>query len=552
MAPFPEDEIMTIKRLEVALRKSDFKLLKEGAYKLHEKYHSHHHFEYTDLLEEILQGIENNYVVPPDIKDILVPTIKDILANNNKNYQDNQQNRVSSLTSLSYGINPSVQYNQTGTEEIKSNNPTDSTKQEESQGYIKPFQEFSLVQPIDMITDTSEQPQQTKPDDSLFSSAEEYNPQPLEDIVTGVPLMQQQNIFENTHQDSEEPVEFLTPKEEFKQEEQFVDNIVEPQKEEKETEQFEEINLEQNNNSINYYKQNELQENTIQNEAQEEVFEETAESTFGQTETINENQQEEVIEEVEEIEEEITEPVKKSILIFLGQDSSNEKIKNIEKYKSFINNKLEVSIYEITNLINEIKIQADTNVSELRMLLEKLKITNHDINLLTNSQSANLIDLFVQNDTTYSIFNPSDDKRVNALPFLGLTNMYKCLECGEKYVDTNEKINSFALQCPKCKGAMLPDLYTTNGEINMDYYNSSIIALANSDTWFLIHPPLDEKLTLNMIRSAAKVSSRVKEIYILDKDINTRETYKKLFEDINSEIKVNTNLSVIEDFFSSI
>ena len=34
MAPFPETEIMTIKRLEVALRKMDLKLLKDGAYKL--------------------------------------------------------------------------------------------------------------------------------------------------------------------------------------------------------------------------------------------------------------------------------------------------------------------------------------------------------------------------------------------------------------------------------------------------------------------------------------------------------------------------------------
>ena len=48
MAPFPETEIMTIKRLEVALRRADYKLLKEGAYKLHEKFHGGHRFEYID------------------------------------------------------------------------------------------------------------------------------------------------------------------------------------------------------------------------------------------------------------------------------------------------------------------------------------------------------------------------------------------------------------------------------------------------------------------------------------------------------------------------
>ena len=44
MAPFPESESMTIKRLEVAIRKKDMHLLKDGAYKLHEKFHTGHKF----------------------------------------------------------------------------------------------------------------------------------------------------------------------------------------------------------------------------------------------------------------------------------------------------------------------------------------------------------------------------------------------------------------------------------------------------------------------------------------------------------------------------
>ena len=125
------------------------------------------------------------------------------------------------------------------------------------------------------------------------------------------------------------------------------------------------------------------------------------------------------------------------------------------------------------------------------------------------------------------------------------------MECDNEYLETNEKINSFIMQCPKCKEAMLPDLYSPKGEINMDYYNSAIITLANSDTWLLVHPSLTEKLTLNMIRSAMKVSSKVKEVYVLDKDINIRETYRKLFEDINPEIKVSSDINAIEEFFSN-
>ena len=85
MAPFPEAEIMTIKRLEVALRKMDFKLLKDGAYKLHEKYHCGHQFEYLDLLKEIFFEVSENTQIPAEIKDILCPTIEDILIENDVN-----------------------------------------------------------------------------------------------------------------------------------------------------------------------------------------------------------------------------------------------------------------------------------------------------------------------------------------------------------------------------------------------------------------------------------------------------------------------------------
>ena len=109
MAPFPETEIMTIKRLEVALRKMDLKLLKDGAYKLHEKYHGGYKFEYLDLLKEIFMEVSNNASIPNDIKDILAPTIEDILSQqgistdtSTSPYEALNQNRVSSLTSLSY------------------------------------------------------------------------------------------------------------------------------------------------------------------------------------------------------------------------------------------------------------------------------------------------------------------------------------------------------------------------------------------------------------------------------------------------------------------
>lgn len=81
MTPFPESETMTIKRLEVALRKEDWQLLKDGAYKLHEKFHSGHKFEYIDDLKQVLYTVESNASkIPPDITDILRATIKEIIV----------------------------------------------------------------------------------------------------------------------------------------------------------------------------------------------------------------------------------------------------------------------------------------------------------------------------------------------------------------------------------------------------------------------------------------------------------------------------------------
>lgn len=79
MAPFPESESMTIKRLEVALRKDDMRLLKDGAYKLHEKFHMGHKFEFLTELNQILEYVKKNNI-PEDIAEILCPTIEEILG----------------------------------------------------------------------------------------------------------------------------------------------------------------------------------------------------------------------------------------------------------------------------------------------------------------------------------------------------------------------------------------------------------------------------------------------------------------------------------------
>ncbi|MBQ8848628.1 MAG: hypothetical protein IJ003_06765 [Candidatus Gastranaerophilales bacterium] len=459
MAPFPETEIMTIKRLEVALRKMDFKLLKDGAYKLHEKYHSGFKFEYLDMLKEIFADVSNNPSIPEDVKDILSPTIEDILTSQgvkvdvaSSPYESLNQNRVSSLTSLSY-----------------------STPVEKEEQKLSAFDAFGA--------DKTEEHSQT------FAQSP-YSAEPFKEYT---PV---QNNYINQPNLQVQPQVI---------EENKIKEVVE--------EKHEEVNSE-----INY------QENI--------------------PETIHHEEQH------QEIEKEL-----KSIAIFYFQDSSLEKTKNITKYRKLVSKIQEehTSINEILGLISEINTQSNTNVSEIKNILDQLKTKENKLSLITNTLSSNLTNLINECELSYGLFESNEEKKLNLLPMFGLTNLFRCCECSNEYLN-NSQITPLVLQCPKCKGAMLPSFYSNkaNGELNIDYYNNSMVTLANSKVWLLIHPTFDEKITLNLLKSALMVSNQVEEIYIIDKDINIRENYRKMIEDINSNIKVNIQNYALEDFLNSI
>lgn len=93
MAPFPETESMTIKRLEVALRRKDMQLLKDGAYKLHEKFHTGYRFELLSELKQILEYVKTSDI-PLEITEILCPTIEEILSNSGVQVPQQVQNNL--------------------------------------------------------------------------------------------------------------------------------------------------------------------------------------------------------------------------------------------------------------------------------------------------------------------------------------------------------------------------------------------------------------------------------------------------------------------------
>lgn len=451
MAPFPETEIMTLKRLEVALKKGDFKLLRDGTYKLHEKYHSGYEFEYIDLLQDILYNA-NNSNAPSEIKDILIPTLEDILSVNNVAHMsspyENTESRISPLTSLEYNSNQ-VQYQQ----QVQEN------KNEGDEEKLSAFDVFSAEK-------------------STFT--------------TDNPISNNDYISENIKNDS------------------------------------------QDHSSIN-------NEAAISNETNQEITAEIPAENFIDTDTEDATNQ-----EVQ------TTNKTQTVSIFYAQNNSDDKNKNIKKYTDMVsklqNEKTDFS--EIMTLVSEINTQSNANVAELASILEQIQNRNVKINLITNSTNANLAGLVENMKIPYK-FNSTEEK-INVLPLFGLTNMFKCTQCKEEYIDLNDNVNPYVIQCPKCKHPMLPNISCTETKINLDFYNNSIINLANSDTWLILYPSASEGCMLDIMKSALRLNKNVKNIYICDKDINAKETYKNAFYEINQDVKVNIEINVMEEFLKSV
>jgi len=480
MAPFPETEIMTIKRLEVALRKADYKLLKDGAYKLHEKYHSGFRFEYLDLIKDILFDISNNSSVPEDIKDILIPTIKDILSSQGVDvsvstspYESMNKNQVSSLTSLSYSVND--------------NSEAQHIQQETT------VQEPEKINAFSAFGSTSKGAlQQNAPNYSVHTySQSPFSAQPFKEFST-VSEVKNETIVQENEQNTD-----------------FSENI---------------------------------QESNIQENMQvQETF------VDSQEDASNEVEQVQVLENKKET---------KTVAIFYNEQISTERVRNILKFRKLLSLMTtgKVSANDLLDLIYEINMQINSNVDFLKNVLNQLKIKENKVNLITNSQSVNFVELFNKENLNYSLFELKSEKDVNLFPIFGLSNLFLCSDCGYEHLFGSENTPMIA-QCPKCKKAMFPNFYTTDGlnsEINIEYYTQSFNSLVNSKVWFLINPSADDKFCVNLLKNALKLSRDDKEIYILNKDINAREFYRNLFYEINNKIELNTQITALEDFLNSI
>lgn len=521
MTPFPEAEIMTIKRLEVALRKMDFKLLKDGAYKLHEKFHSGHKFEYIDLLKDLLVEILNNPSIPSDIKDILCPTIEDILSEASVENPMGQE-IISSLTSLSYNA---LNAQEASYQEVQGESLEPSYTEPIFEKIEKVASEpkFELQEEVKINAFDAFSPQKSQAEEpKRFFTQSPFSAEPFKEFNHSA---LQLGNFEQKNEDSQ----FASPQFEVMQNstQEEIEELIQEKPEQLDDEQMQ-----------------------IKEERVEQIV--TPEPVKAQQVQITQSEYNALIQEQQE--EKAQE--KKLVAIFYSQDNSKEKIKNILQYKEIIasTNEKNATIDDLMALISEITTQANTNTIELQGVLKQLSANGNKINLITNSQSEMLVELLDSIDLTYDLYKNDENNKVNLLPLYGLSNLFYCSECKQKYLDKSSEVKPLVLECPQCKNPMYPDFWASNEEakINLQYYNESLINLANSPIWLIIHPTYNDKISSDLIESALRISNVVKEVYILDKDINIRENYKNFISKINSNIKVNAHNNTLEEFFKVI
>ena len=161
-------------------------------------------------------------------------------------------------------------------------------------------------------------------------------------------------------------------------------------------------------------------------------------------------------------------------------------------------------------------------------------------------------ELFKQSEVEYDIADIETEANLNLIALYGLSNLFVCSDCEEKYLDLNEGLKPLVVECPACKQPMFPDFYCAKqgAQLNMEYYNTAFASLANSKVWLLIHPSFNDKISSDLIEYAFRTSKTVEEVYVLDKDINVRETYKYVFSKLKPDVKVYADNNALEDFLN--
>lgn len=570
MAPFPEAEDMTIKRLYVALKRSDMQLLQMGAHKLHEKYHTGHKFELLDDLRQILSYVEEQNI-PNDVKDLLTRTINDILngeaPNSQNNFmpfenEDNQNNQY-----INEIHNKENEENQkTFEQDIYKNNDIYNQISEEPVIFT-PKEEKS---PIDIIY-----PQNTNLNAIVDIKEENNNTEPIKE----------NNIEQN--EPTQEITEVQNPneiKEEIHQEVILNNEIKKNDNEGAQTE----------NGSFNVpeYIEPPIEEEIVQTQATEPIY--SKEQNYkNREEFIKEDIQEDIeepvcvtpsSEQVQENNQEIKENIEENNNYAAPQngiilEKKESTLRNVAVFyddkaseTSYLQNKIyrieldNILLSKEANPINSAAINkslADTPTDEINEILKMLNTIKGDVHFITTSRSENVIKTFIGNGINFKIpfvnEKDVDCKAVNLIPLFGLSNVFVCPKCGNREYFGGFHNKALTLQCKKCESVMYPDIYEAsdyNTNSSPYYWIKAMQLMANADTWILINPPLENNrgIIAEFLKSTFEVACP-KKVYILSKETIKKEYYKQIFKEIYNDCDIKSDYitqdNLCEDFINN-
>ncbi len=515
MAPFPEAEDMTIKRLYVALKRSDMQLLQMGAHKLHEKFHTGHKFELTEDLKQILSYVEEQEI-PNDIKDLLIKTITDILNG--------------TMPENNYSYEAEIPFEEETKEE---------TYQETYNQVEEKEDNFVQDENINIQNETIEEPVIFTPKEF---EAPNYN-EPYNQVEE-----KEDNFVQETYVEQyQEPVQeaYQEPVQEYKEEYQ----------EQTYQEEYEEPVVEQYQEPV----QEVIEEN--KEEYKEPVVEEYQEQTYQEPTQEYKEEYQEPYNQVKILEEKKS--TLKNVAIFYDDKAS---FVDFGKNKQYRNELDLISLNKESHPMNtasEMKSIVDVQVDEFGEIVKMLNTIKGDVYFITTSKSENVLKTFIGYDVDFEILNTAKgetpNKTTKIVPLFGLSNLFFCPKCGEKEYFAGFHNKVLSLQCKNCNGVMYPEIYESqNFETTANPYNfiKALSLMSKADTWILINPPLENNkaLIFEYIKSAYE-ASKPKKVYILSKETTKKEYYKQIFKEINGNCIVNSDYitqdSLCEDFINN-
>ena len=548
MAPFPEAEDMTIKRLYVALKRSDMQLLQMGAHKLHEKFHTGHKFELIDDLKQILSYVEEQNI-PNDIKELLTRTISDIL-NGNPPYENIKEKEENIQED---GFTPFEEENP-----VDSYNSEFQTQSNYNPSYYEKIEEDEKQEPEQLTLENNfnqdEAIKENKEDNMgpvLFTPQKEEKEEtaPIDIIYPNAP---DNSLFKNIqHNEPVEETKTETPVYSYEAPvEEKIDNQIE--------EKFEEssYNNSEEQQESEYQGQNQdiyrPQEGVYQEPEQNETEQTQEKEQNNETETVYEEPKNEII-----LEEKVS--TLENVAVFYDDKATVIDYMQNKLYRSSLDlialNKEAYPLDEASINKNLVDVPTD----EIGEILKMLNTIKGQVYFITTSKSENIIKSFIENYINFEIpmvnENQTGLKTTKLIPLYGLSNLFVCPKCGYKEYFGGIHNKVLFLQCKKCASVMYPDIYEADNystNANPYYWVKAVNSMAHADTWILINPPMENNrgLTFELLKSSFEIS-KPKTVYILSKETTKKEYYKQIFKEIYPDCDIKADFITQDELCES-